>query len=380
MNEHKNNDGETGGVLPALQGGQHSFSYSLLMSLGLIYLTIPNLLFLCGWFSPWIAVVASCLILSSVAYAMLHLWQGARNSLSPDSRSRWWMMLAGILVAFISLYPMIMCGIVGFFETHLDYARLRQAFFCNLRDAAWPVVLPNGKEMTYYLASLLPPAALARVLPASFSQWGVLMWNSAAIVLSVLLLGQRLSLSWNCRGKALVIFCVLLVAFHDPVRIFFSPPMGMLAKGMRYAILCLNNAIGIDMSALLTTRCLYVWLNLLGAGASAYNSAMPAALAAALVFCCCNKHRIFLLPLVIALLAANSPLGCIGLMPMAAWLYLEQVRRGTGWLHIMSGLVPPLCMAFLLAVYFLRGDNSNEAPLAWNVWGWNVFGGFYARV
>lgn len=154
---------------------------------------IPNLLFLWGWYTPCVAAAASVLMLFAVSRtvwlqcersAKVFSWEGKRFGVS---------VLVLLLVFLLLIFRLAQGGIIGLWPAHSDYFWLRQAQFLNIRDAAWPVVLPDGREMSYYLANFLPCAALARILPEWASQWCILAWNSAAVFMSILLFSSPAS-------------------------------------------------------------------------------------------------------------------------------------------------------------------------------------------
>lgn len=107
---------------------------------------IPNLLFLWGWYTPCVAAAASVLMLFAVSRtvwlqcersAKVFSWEGKRFGVS---------VLVLLLVFLLLIFRLAQGGIIGLWPAHSDYFWLRQAQFLNIRDAAWPVVLPDGRE------------------------------------------------------------------------------------------------------------------------------------------------------------------------------------------------------------------------------------------
>ncbi len=174
----------------AVPSGQ-TFAQSVLISAVLAYLAIPNILFLFGWFTPWVALLTSLLIIAAVGHAAIVSFRGLRCH-RERPRHAFSMCIALGLATLLCFFFLIHWGLLGWCSSHPDLSLLRNAMFANLRDAAWPLILPNGKEMSYYLANILPPALLARLMPST-GQWAVVLWTLPAMLMSLLLLG-------SCRG------------------------------------------------------------------------------------------------------------------------------------------------------------------------------------
>lgn len=100
---------------------------------------------------------------------------------------------AGIIALFL-----VVGGMVGYFPTHGDSWAFRQALYTNLFQEDWPLILPNGREMTYYLAGMLPPAALAKFLPDSMKQLPILLFTTIPAVLAIGLYFKNGDTSHGC--------------------------------------------------------------------------------------------------------------------------------------------------------------------------------------
>ncbi len=350
---------------------------SVLLALGLMYLSIPNLMFLWGWYTPWVSVALSVFLCVVVGRAVgLCLTSSAGKCSYSWGRTGAFIGASLLSLLLLTLY-FCQGGIVGCWDTITDLYVFRQALFCNLRDAAWPVILPNGREMTYYFANVLPPAALARVLPEYWHQWSVVLWCVPAIYLSLLLLTSVLPGKRLCWGARLLILTLVIICMRDFCRV----------------VDVLEHATNLLAHAAASSGCSFTpdfgWLHSIEAGwlergllknplsecSQAWNSAPPTLLVASMLMVCRGKVGLAVAPLSMALLAALSPLGCIGLAPLAAVVYigiLSQQVRDFRWLDILFCFV----MAGALAVYFLRAESNMMLRLTVQVWGMRRYGLF----
>lgn len=342
---------------------------AILISAGLVYLCIPNLLFLSGWFTPVASITVGGLILLYVYRAIRLLYRETAPPapvLQPGTSFSFILVL--LLASLIVTFLFVIRGCIGIWPTNWDYYVFRQALLSNLSDAPWPLILPNGKEMSYYIANLLPQAVLGRIQSPDLLQYGVVVWSVIPVMLSLLLMSTAQWDSRISRGSRLLFLTFGIFIFSEPLRYFF-PPDGTepLHKGI-----CFFSALtGIHLEPLVRIYAIGTYLNPMYECCSAYNSAPPLLLAVSM-FVASGKTGRYIIPLVVTLLAALSPLGCMGLMPLAAVLFFK-IQKG-GFKSIIRKLLKqsllPMLMLLLLAVYFLRAEGSVRAAPLWVAWGW----------
>ncbi len=341
------------------QGGQ-TRAQSLLISLGLLYLAIPNILFLQGWFTPPVALTVSALILFSLVRAVVLSFRASSPCCCP-SPARPLLFVPGLAVAvLVCAYFILRVGFLGFVPTFIDHYDFRNALFANLRDAAWPLILPNGKEMSYYLADLLPPALAARLAPAS-GQWAVVLWTLAGSLLPLLLIASLFVGRCRSWGRSLLIVALFFGVFCNPL-ISYS-------LGTR-AIHFLREYADIDLG------CLMVWTRLSCAtplsSCGILNNSFPPAFIVASLLLACRARQEVVLPLALALLVPLSPFCGIGLLPLIALRWGQGVRaRGWRVSHLLDAPVPA-AMAFVAGIYFTRGEGVSVAALTCVAWGWET--------
>lgn len=323
-----------------------------LVAAGLVYLAIPNILFLMGWATPWAALAGSALILLFVVRAIVFQIREARGMQCSSGCGRW--LLLSVLGCTMAVTLVFLSGgIVGLVPTAWDYSVFRQALFCNLRDAPWPVVLPNGKEMTYYIANMLPPALMARVLPSCLSQWCIVVWTCIPVVLSLLMITNAVQSRFRSRAVALWAVFLVVLLIRDPFWMVMSDIWYPIQRKVLYAF----SFLPYDLSFLCRPPQITVLPNPLHECLGAYNSTPCVMLAAALMVTCRPAAK-YMIPLVMVLMVALSPLGSVGLFPLAVCLYIQAWRKNGGKLSsYLPDCILPAFLLVVMAVYFCRADS-----------------------
>ncbi len=159
----------------------------IVILLALAYLSLPCILFLAGWCQMWISLPLT----AGIACILTRLFNTRTKETILLTRSDCLKLAAAILIACAQ---QLLAGYMGHFMQHGDFWQ-RNAFYGNLVDYAWPVILPDGRELTYYMASWLPPALLSKIaslcgypttplhdLPGFF----LYLWNTAGVILTIL--------------------------------------------------------------------------------------------------------------------------------------------------------------------------------------------------
>ncbi len=157
--------------------------------MALLYLALPSILFFLGWLTPIPAILASLGVIGSLIYYAVRLMPKERECILPFNRRT----ISVVAAAFFLICLLhISTGLIGFFLTDPDYELARQAYYVNLIEAPWPIVLPNGCEINYYIAAYLPPAILARIFAAyptegsTLAQVILLLWTALGYTLAFL--------------------------------------------------------------------------------------------------------------------------------------------------------------------------------------------------
>ena len=300
-----------------------SLSMNKLIVISLAYLYVNVAFFLIGWYAP-------CFSIPLCAAGGLCLYIIARNLRDADEIC--WSLRWGDICLLAFLFGIVVLGVmetglVGGFATHHDYYAFRNGLYHNLIDAAWPLVLPDKREMSYYLCGMLVPASLARLTSQyEIQQWLLLLWSCVPIFFALCLMFHKLQrFSW----------ILLLVALFS-----LSPVEGgwngtCLGRLMEY--LCRD--------------CLHLsWNETPIIGRWKCVVAKP------------------------ALLAAISPLGAVGIFPLAVVAYFQGCKREGSIKPADYGftLVYSCLLACCWLLYFSRSESDVFVGLTSECWGFTT--------
>ena len=317
----------------------------------LLYLAVPCMLFFSSWFIPAVAWPVNLGI-------CVFIW---RYSCKGAASERWSPTIKDIVILLVMavacLVSVLYAGVAGYVETHYDILVYREALFCNLLSAPWPLVLPNGQEMSYYLAGSLPAAMLGRLTENYAVQHFIAaLWGALGLFLTMLL--------YCCRyKKTSVLFVFFLLFISDPAYLIINCFSG---SGDVWQLL--SRFIDLPDNTYVGTRSAI--MNLMGSGQT--YTFVPYTLVAGALLITTRAHMLWLAPLCIALLVSTSPLGAIGCLPLGAYLWMFQAK-GTLLRRFLS-MVLPLGIALPCAVYFFRGEGDTCFGLFGNLMqNWHYF-------
>ena len=190
--------------------------------LAIIYLMLPVVIWLVGWFEWWFGVPAAVLM-------ALGLWQALR----PARSSLKWQVFSGalrsalrpttVLLLLIALAWVMTTAAGGVFDVHNPEWHKHRAIFLDLSRFKWPVYLPSwtpdlsvylsedagqpGSLLRYYLGYYIVPGLLGKWLGPSALNWAVPLWSWAGVGL-MLLMFTRGYAGWKALAAA-----VILIAF-----------------------------------------------------------------------------------------------------------------------------------------------------------------------
>ncbi len=310
----------------------------------LLFLILPNLLLLWGWFTPIVSIPLSILIIGMLLFLDAYI--------KKDNGYGYGFVINRVnVIKLLIAICLIACfvtttGLFGGFKTHFDYRVFRHALFLNLANAPWPVILPNGKELSYYMSGILPLSILTRVFGAEYAPliiYGFITFSLSFIYLLVSAYLKRVSLLFLLLGFFLCDITIGLGRFCPQV------------------LFHLGNLLNCDFIPLIDSYYRFIislMLAPLTECLGTYN-ANPYTMVACCIILLIPRAHLLLIPFVCALLCSMSPLGVIGLFPIAAYLYLKAWFKEKNWQRALAGLVVPVALAFFVAIYFLRADNPN---------------------
>ena len=328
-----------------------SLSQHWITVISLVYLALSGMMFFGAWFAPWAAWPVNLGILAAI------IWIACRKQ-ADDFLTPCCQVYAGlILAAILSLFSIIYAGVIGFVYPLPDVLIFREALFNNLTLAPWPLVLPDGKEMSYYLAGVLPPALLARFTEDYTCQRVIAAaWYALGMWLAIILVYCR-------HGRFSWLFLLIIFFLKDPAYIIvnsFSGTGEIWAVIGKLIPLPENDYDGARMS----TFCL------MGSGQTCHFT--PCTMLATVLVLYARTLRSVLIPLSVALLIPISPLGAIGLLPLAGiiWLWERSGERK----EKVAGLIISSLIALLCGVYYLRAESETCLGLLGNLQqNWKAF-------
>lgn len=332
-----------------------SFSLSIhtICRISLVYLALSVIIFFWGWFEPYISIFITLGICWSIYICSKKTpVSNIQDENALELTRGDWLQIC--IIFFIIVFSLLYSGLAGVFNTHGDYRGFRNGMYHNLIDAPWPLILPDGKEMTYYLSGLLVPAALSRITSSYYAQqWILLLWSVVPIFLALIALFCKLrKISWIFALSALFINFDLLCKV---------PPIDIIIDTSKNVC---RNLLGEFDKAPLSGRWIAWGMNL----AALLAVSTPALVCA--LFVCINKNMHIIIPLAMAMLAVISPIGAISIFPLALFFYIRSIKHSKLKLvQIGVALIVPTAIALFLAVYHLRSDSEIYVGFTHIAWG-----------
>lgn len=314
---------------------------SLLLGACLLYLLLPNALFLCGWVEPWLAWPLVALLAAGCWLLWRRSTFAPRAPMSPGGRA----MLALCLLAGAAVVYLM--GLNGDFPQAHDFI-VRNAVYASLVNDAWPLHSARGEYFVYYHAFVLPPAALAKCIGGLAPAWLLqALWVYAGLALIIICLHRRA----GRRTLSLLVFMFGLACMQE-----------LLGRADVFARYIPGLQGLVDSYWVLVPQPLYyvgMWHQLV----ATYNHAVPVLLFLGMVYARLLPWHT-LLP-VSALAVVSSPLGAVVLLVYLAFLILPRMRReglAPVLRHTLLYVAIPLLV--LLGLYYSSGEGSQCTP-AW---------------
>lgn len=176
--------------MPTLCTSHGKFSVRfILASTALIYLLLPNLLFLAGWVVPHIAVPLMIGLSAAAVFVLVHARRETAHAplaLTPKD------YFSFLVTALLTLVWVEMLGVHGHVVQCGDWIHRTPMYeaFC---DGNIPLYDDRGRYVIYYHAFWLPPAYLYRLMQGAVSRETILfLWYAAGLILAEAVLFTRL--------------------------------------------------------------------------------------------------------------------------------------------------------------------------------------------
>lgn len=312
----------------------------LLVGASLLYLALPNVLFLLGWVKAWLAVPLSFILLGAV-------YMACRSTLPRHGLKSRRMMGGCLLLILLSAFAVELISFHGHLPQMGDFYA-RNPLYHALIQCDWPLQSSQGEYFVYYAAFFLPPALLAKLFPSLNPASLIFLWTFAGIFLSFCLLYLRL------KGRVWVMVALLFV--WGCLMDWSSTPGIAWRAGFDSRWAVFHYVIQTFASGVLFPS----WLTQM---MQTFHHAVPLMLATSLIWC--RLLPVPHLPFVAALAVLCSPLGSVGLLfvllvSVLPWLGRSQLWKG----KVLCLLKTPTlwCALPLLVVvvcYFSLAESSS---------------------
>lgn len=314
----------------------------ILVSAGLFYLLLPNLLFLLGWVQPYIAIPVSLLLIGATVYVCRKLKSGDdfSRSCKPFTINDW-------ILLFLTLAGLIfLTDLIGFHANIRQEADFtyRNAIYATLACEDWPLFSSRGEYFIYYHAFWLPPAFLSKLCVGSLSPHSILFWWS---YVGLALTG---ALFWLQLRKGIIPFFALLI--------------GGFALSYSASILYYYYDPGRELYALDGLNHFYLtnfWHNQLRC---TFNHAIPGALFMAVVLSKSIQTRHILLPS--AFLFALSPMAAVAALPLLSLMVYREWKDHKNLPINVPVIVGAVFVALVLL--YLSGQNGEGTATLLFLW------------
>ena len=353
-------------VLASLTAGRRDAAAEpelpMLHRLAVVYLMLPVLVWLVGWFEWWLGLPAAALLAGALRRPLSGRWRLR----APTPAEAAVLAVAAVWVLATAAGGVFDPRNPDFFEhrvTLLDLGRHPWPTYLPDPLAAWRSAPAEGPPATppllrYYLGWHMMPGLAARWLGPAALGWAVPLWTWAGVALVALLFTHR---HGGCRrGRELVIVLAVLVFFSSSMSLVSAAILGSVFEGWKwwtdwltgvrewYDPLIAEPRFLRTLSATITLK-------------TAHHHILPAGLYVLLCLHLCRQPR-FLAVLGVLLAAAPfwSAFVAVGLLPLlAAVLWMNGVRPFLRW--------PNLCLAgplfALVALYLTSG--AMDFPHGW---------------
>lgn len=305
--------------------------------LALIYLALPNIVFLLGWLRPCYGIAASLLLVFSITPL---LCTGARPLAAGSSP-------VGVIALIVSGAAWAsLSGGGHFFHAVLDW-QVRDTVYADLIISEWPPSygLLDGKPLILRSAIgyFLPPAAVAKLIGISTAPTLLFLWTAlgCVIFLSLLPLPEKPGM----KGAVLI-------------------AIPMLFSGMDYLGIFLSSGTTPIFPIRMEWWCAFSYSSLSGQLLWAPNHALPIWIGSALFFRHWGNPSIpALLLILMPLLLLWTPFATIGLLPYVLLAVLRWARNPYPIRLNPIALLNTLILGLLMYRLFTMGiDQITSMP------------------
>lgn len=317
-------------------------SVRAIVAAALLYLLLPNLLFLAGWVRPVFAFPLIALLVAGVFCVWKHSFgDNSDRATCIRCSKKDYVYLIGALLFALALVDII--GFHGHVTQGGDF-RVRNPIYQTLIEQDWPIFSERGEYFIYYHITWLVPALICKICGEWLSPATALfcwMYLGICIALSVLFLRLR---------RHVFVFLLILFGFgtistllHETM-VFFIP---LNETGKNW----LELTVGRGGYTIFYVQ----WVQF-------FNHVLPCMICLALYWGKCLPLRYYAVPA--ALMVMSSPMAAVSLFVVLVFVYLRHLCEIPA---AMRSWQVWACVALLIcAALYLMGQHSSETRLLWS--------------
>lgn len=313
-----------------------------LIGASLVYLLLPNLLFLLGWVRSYVALPLAVLLVGAV------YWVCRKNKEEQYGRqnAETFSVTDGILLCLILAVLYVVTDLVGFHANTIqdpDFT-YRNAIYATLVCEDWPIYSPRGEYFIYYHAFWLPPALLTKLCGGFLSPHTALFW-------------------WSYIGLALA-GCLFYTTLRKSTVFFGAILLGTFSLSYTASVLASLYDPNHEMVVLHGQNLFYLTNFCFNQLRCTFNHAIPGLLFMALVLCKGVPIRYLALPS--ALLFCLSPMAAVAIIPLLGLIIYGEWREHK---QLPFNATTIICVAFIVPVLlYLSSQNSSESASMRFLW------------
>lgn len=314
----------------------------LLIAASLVYLLLPNVIFLLGWVQSYVALPLTLLLVG----ALWWVCKKAKEECYSQQNAEPFSVTDGVLLCLILVGTYVLTDLIGYHTNTLqdpDFT-YRNAIYATLVCEDWPIYSPRGEYFIYYHAFWLPPALITKCCG------GFLSPHTALFLWSYLGLAFAACLFFTHLRKNIIFFAALLIGT-------FSLSYTATVLGYLYDFEEKMIILHGENHFIMTNFC----FNQLRC---TFNHAIPGILYMAILLSKGFPIRFLALPS--ALLFALSPIAAVALIPLLSLILLrEWIERKQHPFNVTT----IIGVAFIIPVLlYLSSQNSGESASLQFLW------------
>ena len=336
--------------------------------LAILYLMLPVVVWLVGWFEWWFGIPAAMLL-------ALGVWR----ALAPSRESLNWQAFFSVLhsalrpttvaLLLISFAWVMVTAAGGIFDVHNTDWWTHRALLVGLSQGDWTSEVPTGAKaylgvpslLRHYLGYYIVPGLLGNWFGQAALNWAVPLWTWSGVAL-ILLMFSRGRSGWKAVVAALIL---IFFSGMDALRIIFAEgwdisEFRLILEGWP------RIEVGRDHLEWEGLKSIRLQFSSHMVGLMFVPKHFIAAALYALLLLQLRRHMPFIAVSGIVLAAALfwSPFVAIGLLPLVAVLVaVNGIRPFLSWQNILI----PLPLAVLLFVYLTSGSSAIPRGWFWDI-------------